>query len=62
MPEGAVVVAGVGEEAQLLELAVQRGGHGVLILAQRLVVGLEGTAAQLPVGLISMGTKVASVS
>jgi len=48
--KGAVVVAGVGEEAQLLELAVQRGGHGVLILAQRLVVGLEGTAAQLPVG------------
>ena len=48
--KGAVVVAGVGEKAQLLELAVQRGGHGVLILAQRLVVGLEGTAAQLPVG------------
>ena len=54
---GAVVMAGVGKEAQLLELAVQCGGDGVLILAQLLVIGLEGPAAQLPVGAGQQGNE-----
>ena len=53
--DGAVIVAGVGKEAQLLELAVQGGGDGVLVLAQLLVIGLEGPAAQLPVGAGQQG-------
>lgn len=53
--DGAVVMAGVGKEAQLLELTVQGGGNGVLILAQLLVIRLKGPAAQLPVGAGQQG-------
>lgn len=55
--DGTVVMAGVGKEAQLLELTVQGGSNGVLILAQLLVIGLEGPAAQLPVGAGQQGHK-----
>ena len=48
--ERGIIVARVGEELELLELRVQRGGVGVAELARALVVGLEGVFAQRAVG------------
>ena len=48
--ERGIIVARVGEELELLELRVQRGGVGVAELARARVVGLEGVFAQCAVG------------
>ena len=48
--ERRVIMARVGEELELLELRVQRGGVGVAELARALVVGLEGVFAQRAIG------------
>ena len=48
--ERGIIVARVGEELELLELRVKRGGIGVAEFARALVVGLEGVLAQRAVG------------
>lgn len=48
--ERRVIMARVGEELELLELRVQRGGVGVAELARALVVGLEGVFTQRAIG------------
>ncbi len=48
--ERRIIMARVGEELELLELRVQRGGVGIAELARALVVGLEGVFAQRAVG------------
>ena len=48
--ERRIVAARVGEELELLELRVQRGGVGIAELARALVVGLEGVFAQRAIG------------
>ena len=53
--DGAAVAACVGEEAQLLELCVQCGGYGILVLAYAAVVGLEGVPAQDSVAALLKG-------
>ena len=60
--ERRIVAARVGEELELLELRVQRGGVGIAELARALVVALKAFSRSVRSALISMGTNVPSVS